>query len=165
METYNNNPGPIYLSANLRVLRKRLNLSQEELASRVGLNRGNIASYEKGTAEPKICNLLKFAQVFKVSILDLTRRDLQKETLLATEKERGNGLVRVPGGLHQHISQVDELRTVVKSIYNCHQYHLKNQNGLSQEMKTAATHFHQLHEVTRVLIEKHEQLLNNLRGQ
>ena len=66
----------IYLNQNIRFLRKRLSLSQEELANRVGLNRGNIASYENGTAEPRICNLLKLSTLFGISIMDITQKDL-----------------------------------------------------------------------------------------
>jgi transcriptional regulator with XRE-family HTH domain len=77
METVNGNLNSNFLPQNLRNLRKRMNLSQEQFAKRIGLNRGNIASYEKGTAEPKICNLLKMANLFGVSILDLTARDLR----------------------------------------------------------------------------------------
>lgn len=66
----------IFLSDNLRYLRKQKNLSQEELASKVGLNRGNVASYENGTAEPKLCNLLKLAEIFEVSMADIVLKDL-----------------------------------------------------------------------------------------
>ena len=55
----------IYLSGNIRFLRKQKELSQEELAVHIGLNRGNIASYEKGTAEPKFCNLVPMADFFQ----------------------------------------------------------------------------------------------------
>ena len=67
------------LPQNIRYLRKRQELSQEELATQVGLNRGNIASYENGTAEPKICNLLKIAHLFGISIADLTQKELIRE--------------------------------------------------------------------------------------
>ena len=69
------------LPQNIRYLRKRQELSQEELALRIGLNRGNIASYENGTAEPKICNLLKLAQTFGIPITDLTQKDLSHNDL------------------------------------------------------------------------------------
>ncbi|HMQ59205.1 MAG TPA: helix-turn-helix transcriptional regulator [Flavilitoribacter sp.] len=68
----------IFLADNLRYLRKQQNLSQEELASKVGLNRGNVASYENGTAEPKLCNLLKLADIFGVSMSDMILKDLSR---------------------------------------------------------------------------------------
>ena len=60
------------LKLNIRYLRKKMNLSQEELANAIGLNRGNIASYESGTAEPKIANLVKMSKLFSVPLADLT---------------------------------------------------------------------------------------------
>ena len=76
----------IYLANNIRNLRKRNSWSQEELAGKVGLNRGNIASYEKGTAEPKICNLVKIARCFGVSILELTGFDMTQHVSNGTSQ-------------------------------------------------------------------------------
>lgn len=161
----NEKPDPIYLSENIRLLRKQLNLSQEELAGRVGLNRGNIASYEKGTAEPKICNLLKFAQVFKVSILELTRIDLRHHTgIHSVQEKEPTQAVRIPEGFERHISQAEEIRTVVNSLYNCQQFHLKKQENPSKELQAAAMHFEQLHELTQILLEKHERLVRHISG-
>ncbi|MEM9985350.1 MAG: helix-turn-helix transcriptional regulator [Bacteroidota bacterium] len=68
-----------YVPSNLRYLRKVSNLSQQAFAEKVGLNRGNIASYEKGSAEPSLTNLLKIARFFGVDLLDFIDRDLAKE--------------------------------------------------------------------------------------
>ena len=57
-----------FLASNLRLLRKKFQWSQEEFASRVGLNRGNIASYENGSTEPKVQSLLKMSELFQLSI-------------------------------------------------------------------------------------------------
>ena len=57
------------LKSNIRFLRRKMNLSQEELATMIGLNRGNIASYESGTAEPRIANLVKMSKLFSVPFL------------------------------------------------------------------------------------------------
>ncbi len=68
-----------YVPSNLRYLRKVSNLSQQAFAEKVGLNRGNIASYEKGSAEPSLTNLLKIARFFGVDLLDFIDRDLAQE--------------------------------------------------------------------------------------
>lgn len=88
MESLNGMTVSSVLSQNIRYLRKRQELSQEELALRVGLNRGNIASYENGTAEPKICNLLKLAQIFGISVTDLTQKDLSTRTYMSLRTKR-----------------------------------------------------------------------------
>ncbi len=64
------------IGPNIRYLRREKNLSQEELAKKLGLNRGNIASYEKGLAEPKIDYLIKLAEFFKVRLIQLVNQDL-----------------------------------------------------------------------------------------
>ena len=88
---------PNYIASNLRVLRKQHGWSQTELAQRVGLNRGNIASYESGTAEPSICNLLKISHLLGVTSRDITRRDLRREDELALAR-------------HAHSAELDSRR-------------------------------------------------------
>ena len=68
-----------YISGNLRYLRKLANLSQQGFAEKVGLNRGNIASYEKGSAEPSLTNLLRIIRYFGVDLLDFIDRDLTQD--------------------------------------------------------------------------------------
>jgi len=68
-----------YIGNNLRYLRKLAGLSQQELAEKIGLNRGNIASYEKGSAEPKSVNMLKIAKYFNVDVNDFLEKELSKE--------------------------------------------------------------------------------------
>lgn len=150
---------PIYLADNIRCLRKRMNISQEQLARLVGLNRGNIASYEKGTAEPKICNLVKLANVFKVSILDLTKRDLRKENA------HNNCLSQITPDeqrvLNSFHLQSQELQTVIEGINACYCYKKKRLNGSANaDMKAIMANFEQLHEVTRAMLKSHLELLN-----
>lgn len=66
----------LFIAQNLRFLRKKLGLSQQALAEKIGLNRGNIASYEKGSAEPSAQNLLKVSTFFKVDLVDFIDKNL-----------------------------------------------------------------------------------------
>jgi len=68
-----------YIAGNLRYLRKLSNLSQQAFAEKVDLNRGNIASYEKGSAEPSLTNLLKISRYFNVDLMDFIDRDLTEQ--------------------------------------------------------------------------------------
>jgi transcriptional regulator with XRE-family HTH domain len=65
-----------YIAKNLRYLRKLAELSQQSFAGKIGLNRGNIASYEKGAAEPNTQNLLKIARYFNIDLIDFVEKDL-----------------------------------------------------------------------------------------
>ncbi len=64
------------LSQNLRYLRKERNLTQQELADRLGLKRGIIGAYEEGRAEPRILTLQHMAVFFEVSLDSLLFVDL-----------------------------------------------------------------------------------------
>lgn len=162
MNSMNQHMLPNYFSENLRVLRKKRNVSQEELAQQVGLNRGNIASYEKGTAEPKICNLLKLAEHFSISICDLLSRDLRQENGTASEpgpfpfglssEERGK--------ISLYLQQAEELEQVVDSLHKCHCFKMKHlEDTEPRDLQTIATHFTQLYEVTKKLLHLHRESL------
>lgn len=56
-------------------LRKNLNLSQEELASKLGIGQTSISGYELGKNEPDISTLIKIADFFKVSLDTLVERN------------------------------------------------------------------------------------------
>ncbi|MBK7409737.1 MAG: helix-turn-helix transcriptional regulator [Saprospirales bacterium] len=149
---------PSFLADNIRNLRKSRNWSQEELAMQVGLNRGNIASYEKGTAEPKICNLLKLAHLFNVSILDLMGRDLRETT------GKSNGVDSLLWMMNQdkwadYVEHAEELEKVVDGIFHCHCFKMKNINDADKDVKIISNQFDQLYEATRSLLKSHRELL------
>lgn len=158
---------PIYLPQNIRYLRRKHNLSQEELAAKVGLNRGNIASYENGTAEPKICNLLKISYLFQVSILELTEQDLSETPSSVNGKTKLNGNHYTTGDnndeyaskLKQHLAKTEELQTVVSSLYNCHCFKLKNLDSQDRNTQVLISNFEQLYEITHKLLHSHRELL------
>jgi transcriptional regulator with XRE-family HTH domain len=69
----------IYLSKNLKYLRERKNKqSQTDLGIACGVTRSAVSSYEDGRAEPKLENLIKFANYFNVSVDQLLKVDLVK---------------------------------------------------------------------------------------
>jgi len=151
-----------FLASNIRVLRKRLGLSQEELAHRVGgLNRGNIASYEKGTAEPKLCNLLRLAGFFNVSILDLTQRDLSDETAYQQALSNGQaaGAPQMVPELESFVKRAQEIKEVLKGLHCYHCFKMKNLAEQPRDLQIIVVNFEKLFEVTQVLLDSHEELL------
>lgn len=52
----------------LKNLRDSVGLTQTQLANKVQLSKPNICKYEKGTVEPSIETLLKFSELFNVSL-------------------------------------------------------------------------------------------------
>ncbi len=67
-----------YLAQNIRFLRKKMGLTQGALASRLGINRAALGSYEEGRAEPRLSVLQFMAQCFSCSIDDLLHLDLEQ---------------------------------------------------------------------------------------
>jgi transcriptional regulator with XRE-family HTH domain len=63
-------------SSNLRFLRKKHNLTQDELAGKIGANRSVIGSYEEGRATPKLGAIMQLSCVFRIRIDELLSVDL-----------------------------------------------------------------------------------------
>lgn len=63
------------LSLNIRYLRKKAKMSQDELAQKLGIKRSNIAAYESKNVEPRLRIVLEMARLFDVSV----------KTLIATQ--------------------------------------------------------------------------------
>lgn len=66
------------IGGNLKLLRKRLGKSQEEVASDLGLTRSSYSGYENNVAQPNLEGLIHMSDYFKISIDELVRKDLSK---------------------------------------------------------------------------------------
>lgn len=65
------------ISSQIRMFRKRMKLTQDELAERLGINRATISKYESGVIVPPIEQIRKIAHILDVSLIDIL--DLQPE--------------------------------------------------------------------------------------
>lgn len=157
----NDKPIANYLPNNLRVLRQRLELSQQDLADRIGLNRGNIASYENGSAEPRICNLLKISKFFSISILDLTEQDLCEEVNL---QEAGERFRHISEGERQLIEgfsvKVGEMERFLESLHHCYKYKTSGLAEPSREIQLLMSYIDQMHEAAMTILRQHRDLLD-----
>lgn len=68
------------IGTNLKLLRKRLGKSQEEVAGELGLTRSSYSGYENNVAQPNLESLILLSDYYKVSIDDLVRRDFENYT-------------------------------------------------------------------------------------
>lgn len=66
----------MHLKENIKLLRKRLKRSQEDVAGSLGITRSAYNSYENGVAEPGITVLMKLSDFYQVNIDKLIRVDL-----------------------------------------------------------------------------------------
>ncbi len=160
----NHLPAQIFLDRNIRFLRRTLGWSQEELAVRIGLNRGNIASYENGTAEPKINNLLKLALLFGVPIHDLTHKDLSREPAQAYAFSPSIPLLRIDAEtLLQYEQRAQELQAVMKGLHTCCHFKLRNIEEASlKDLQIVAMHFEEMFNAAQALMQEHLSLLEKL---
>lgn len=150
------------LATNIKHLRKQIAISQEELATQLGLNRGNIASYEKGTAEPKICNLVNLANFYKVSVIDLITVDLHCPIALKTARQNYQYELKKEDRviLDKHIEHAGELKSVIESLRVCHQFQLKTVKELPLEVQPIIANFNQLCNASNHLLKAHLDLLS-----
>ena len=59
----------------IRELRQEKQLSQEELARRLGVDRSSVARWETGSNNPRIEKLLALAKIFGCSLDELVREN------------------------------------------------------------------------------------------
>ena len=59
------------LAKNIYTLRKRFNMTQEELAAKVGVSKATISNYENDITRPACSKLSKIADAFGVTVRDL----------------------------------------------------------------------------------------------
>ncbi len=76
------------ISDNLKFLRKKIGLTQEQMSQKIGIKRSLLGAYEEGRADPRISNLLKFAEIFDLSVDQLIGSEI---STLNKTKVRDNG--------------------------------------------------------------------------
>ena len=82
----------IFFHSNIRFLRKRKKLTQEDIAQALGLLRSKLQPLETGAVKnPSIEDVIKFSEYFKISVDSLLKVDLSKlSELKLRELEAGN---------------------------------------------------------------------------
>ncbi len=67
------------ISENLKSLRKENGLTQDQLASMLGIKRSLVGAYEEGRAEPPVQNLKNISKVFGVSVDDFIGKKVKSK--------------------------------------------------------------------------------------
>lgn len=101
------------LSANLKMRREELKITQKELAQQIGVEPATISKYESGMNEPNIKNLKAIAQALDTSIDELVKTeedtlDFSKINILEILKEQKD--TKLEGNIYHY--------TQVKFAYN-----------------------------------------------
>lgn len=79
------------LAQNLKYLRAITNLSQAELAEKIGIPRTTLSAYERSFVEPNIDLLIKFGSFFNVKVDDLITNDIEE----VQKKENTNSALKI----------------------------------------------------------------------
>ena len=56
---------------NFKAMRKRANMTQEQVAKQMGMDKSSISKWETGAALPRVGNLYQMATLYKCRVSDL----------------------------------------------------------------------------------------------
>lgn len=70
--------------------RKKMNLSQEELAARIGVSRQAVSKWERAEASPDTDNLILLADIYGVSLDELLKGEKETESETQSEEPKNN---------------------------------------------------------------------------
>lgn len=146
-----------FVSNNIKFLRKKHRLSQCQLADKIGLKRGNIASYEKSIAEPKILNLTKLANYFQVSISDFVTSDLSSG--IPEVDSPNSEPILVEDEFSKIKAQCAEFDSMLKGMHCYHGFRMKQIDEQSDDIKMLSNEVERLLSVAESLMESHKYLI------
>ncbi len=152
-----------YFAKNLKYLRRQKGLSQQELAAGLGLNRGNIASYEKQSAEPSMANLNRIGKFFKIELSELIEKDLSEKSKMISSLAAGQeedkyvekaaeeilfeSLEDNQEKIEKFRRRSDEMARILDGFRQFHKFRMENAGGLSDDVKKLALDYEKLLDV------------------
>ena len=169
-----------YFADNLKFLRKGRGISQGQLAEEIGLNRGNIASYEKGIAEPSMTNLMKIVKYFNIDFRDLVETDLANQEAVRNElakigemstdeisttlqeEDLKNELITNKRKLENFVSQSDSMQKILDGFRQFHRFKMTQNAEVSEEVKKMAENYEELLDLMQSLLNLNQDLLKSV---
>lgn len=107
------------IGMNIRVLRKRNRLSQEQLAEKVDVSRQTVAKWENGEALPDIYKCKILSDVFQVTLDELSQSMSEEEANhLAPKGKQFFGVVKVGSGARLSFRNRHGICTESKRVIN-----------------------------------------------
>ncbi|MFT6867031.1 MAG: transcriptional regulator with XRE-family HTH domain [Cyclobacteriaceae bacterium] len=160
---------------NLKFLRTQKKLSQELFSLEIGLNRGNIASYEKGTAEPNINNLLKIVKYFNIDLSDIAEKDLTVSNEFMhelieqpenTDQVVGDMKCLIIGELEDHSNKIERFlgqsNDMQKIVEGFKSFYLYKKSKGSIDLEKIAKAYEDLLELMESLLSSHNEVISYL---
>ncbi len=115
-----------YLGLNIEKLRKKKNLSQQQLAKQAEIPRSTLTNIESGSGNPSLSNLVKISDALGVSIEELLSRPRTDCLLISADnvpmQNRSNGQVQVYKLLPERIKgiEIDRLELSLGAVMGGH---------------------------------------------
>jgi len=72
---------------NLQKLRKKLNMSQEQLAESLGVTRQSVSKWESGASYPEMDKLVALCKIFNCELDDLVNKNIDEVKDLTSSKK------------------------------------------------------------------------------
>lgn len=169
-----------YFADNLKFLRKKQGMSQGQLADNLALNRGNIASYEKGIAEPSMDNLMKIVKYFNIEFRDLVETDLANREAVRAELEKlGEStsnhlassineddlkaeLISNKRKLENFVNQSDSMQKILDGFRQFHKYKMTQNDNISEEVKRMAENYEELLDLMQSLLNLNQDIMQSI---
>ena len=99
------------LSENLKKIRKDNNLSQEQLAEKLGVSRQSVSKWENGEAYPEMDKVLQLCKMFNLNIDELLNQDIKE---VNENKQRKIYVDKYVGDFLDYITKVINLFSSMK---------------------------------------------------
>ena len=106
------------LSDNLKKIRKDNNLSQEQLAEKLGVSRQSVSKWENGEAYPEMDKVLQICKMFNLNIDELLNQDIKE---IVEEKQSRINVDKYVGDFLDYITKTINLFSSMKfkDIFKC----------------------------------------------
>ena len=111
-----------YFSTNLKYLREKRNLSQNKLASMIGVNQTTIARWEDDNRTPNLDNAIDVSKILNIPLPDLIGRDLRLSDTSNPPNEENNRnykqVLKDKGLVDENITEEDAKKLIDFAIAN-----------------------------------------------
>ncbi|MFT5835098.1 MAG: transcriptional regulator with XRE-family HTH domain [Cognaticolwellia sp.] len=151
-----------FVAQNIKYFRKKFSLSQCDLADRVGLNRGNIASYEKNIAEPKICNLIKLAQFFQIGVSEIVLHDYSNGSEEIMKEEVNVEPIFVDKDFQEVLEKSREYEDIINGMKCYHKFQMERLTGTPEDIALLSSEVNRLLSVSNCLMHSHKYLIQKI---